>query len=319
MPTIRSKKNPIIPNRGVCDPHIHIFKDKAYLYATHDADPDGRDYRMHDWQIWSSPDLVEWTLESTFRPEDTYIGPSDSCWATDAAERNGKYFFYFSNGMRDTGVAVSDYPGGPFRDALGKPLLPENLTPTRQYDPAVFIDDDEQSTPYIIFGSPVWAGGDSYYIATLNEDMVSLKEAPTKIILNDPADDKPFLHKHNGIYYLSWASFYAISNCVTGPYHLVGNTGASPDHGSFFEWNGQWFNAFTVLDPTLTYRATGICYVHYRNNGEMLVDPLIIEYGVGHYDARWTKIEAEWYMAGHQIHKIDNPRRGIDVKVEDGS
>ena len=26
--------NPIIFRQGVCDPHVHIFEGKAYLYAT---------------------------------------------------------------------------------------------------------------------------------------------------------------------------------------------------------------------------------------------------------------------------------------------
>ena len=37
MKTVISKKNPIIPRMGVCDPHIHIFENRAYLYASHDA------------------------------------------------------------------------------------------------------------------------------------------------------------------------------------------------------------------------------------------------------------------------------------------
>ena len=320
MKTVRARKNPVIPGLGVCDPHVHIFQDKAYLYASHDQSPANLDYAMVDWQIWSSPDLVRWSLESTFRPEDSYIGPSSSCWATDAAQRDGKFFFYFSNGVHDTGVAVSEHPGGPFRDALNAPLLPEGQTPTRPYDPAVFVDDDPAHTPYIVFGTPVWAGGDSYYIARLNEDMLSLAETPRKLILDDGADDKPFLHKHNGLYYLSWASFYAVSQEVYGPYRLVGNIGASPDHGSYFEWNGQWFHAFTVLDPSLTYRATGLCYIHYRANAEMVADSLIVEYGVGQYDARWTKIEAEWFMAAAGVEKRENPRRGFDVAaLRDGA
>ena len=36
----RAKKNPIISGRGVCDPHVHIFGDRAYLYASHDR-PEG--------------------------------------------------------------------------------------------------------------------------------------------------------------------------------------------------------------------------------------------------------------------------------------
>lgn len=82
------KNNPIIPMRGVCDPHIHIFNNIAYLYAIHDKSIDNLKWCMSDWQIWSSADLVNWEYESTVRPEDTYIGESTGCWAVDAASIN---------------------------------------------------------------------------------------------------------------------------------------------------------------------------------------------------------------------------------------
>jgi len=74
------------------------------------------------------------------------------------------------------------------------------------------------------------------------------------------------------------------------------------------------------LDPTLYHRATGLCYVHFRDNGEMVTDQLIVEYGVGQYNAEWNRIEAEWYMAAEGNEKRENPRRGFDVcKITDGS
>ena len=99
MERIISAKNPVIPGRGVCDPHIHIFDGKMYLYASHDAIPYTRDFCMHDWQIWSSADCVEWQLESVIRPEDFHMGPSNQCWAVDCQERNGKYYLYFPKGV----------------------------------------------------------------------------------------------------------------------------------------------------------------------------------------------------------------------------
>lgn len=106
--------NPILRRRGVCDPHVRIFNDRAWLYATHDKSPDSTTFVMEDWWVWSSPDLVNWTHECTLRPEDTYIGPGfTSCWATDAAERNGRYYWYFSEANRSTGVVVGETPAGP--------------------------------------------------------------------------------------------------------------------------------------------------------------------------------------------------------------
>lgn len=104
-------QNPIVPNRGVNDPHIRIYDGKAYLYATHDRSIKSTGFAMDDWWIWASEDLVNWSLESVLRPEDTYIGePFDQCWATDAAHRNGKYYWYFSEGNEQAGVVVGRLP-----------------------------------------------------------------------------------------------------------------------------------------------------------------------------------------------------------------
>ena len=83
---IISRKNPISPRMGVCDPHMHIFGDRVWLHASHDAIPGSDGFCMHDWQIWSSADCVEWVLEATVRPEDFHMGASSQCWATDCIE-----------------------------------------------------------------------------------------------------------------------------------------------------------------------------------------------------------------------------------------
>lgn len=303
---VSSYKNPIIPRMGVCDPHMHVFGDRVWLYATHDAKPGSPHFVMGDWQVWSSADLVEWQKEATIRPEDFFMGKSNSCWATDCIDRNGKYYFYFSNGSSQTGVAVSDKPEGPFVDVLGKPLLDGTLTTTTEYDPALFCDDDGKY--YLVFGGPKWCYGPGagYYIALLNDDMISLAETPRYIELDHMADDKASLNKFNGKYYLSYGGFYAISDNVYGPYKFMGNTAASIDHTSYFEWNGQIFNAVTIVDHYGEYRSTGLCYVHIKENGELVTDQMIVEYGVGKYDSEWNKIEAEWFMKGENVRKVEN-------------
>ena len=205
-----------------------------------------------------------------------------------------------------TGVGVGDYPAGPFKDVLGKPLLDGTLTPTREYDPCVFKDDDGEY--YLVFGGPAWAYGKDcgYFIARLNEDMVSFAEPPRRLEVNHPADDKASLNKFNGRYYLTYGGYYAIADNVYGPYEFKGHTGASMDHTSYFEWNGQIFNAITVVDHFGQYRSSGMCYVHIRENGELVTDPLIVEYGVGQYDSEWNRIEAEWFMRGTNVKKVEN-------------
>lgn len=307
--------NPIIPNRGVTDPHIHIFNDRAYLFASHDRSAASKKFVMDDWWCWSSDDLVNWKLESVLKPEQTYIGkPYDECFATDAAWRNGKYYWYFSEHNLQIGVAVSGSPAGPWIDPLKKPLLPLSLTPTHQYDPTVFRDEDGQC--YLVFGLR------NYHIARLNEDMISLAEKPRELVrLKEDgtpilADDKNFLHKYRGNYYLSWGCSYAMSTNLYGPYQLkrtlfrVENfepgcekptwpSGVQQGrHGSFFEWHHQWY--FACCDMSRTgnryFRDAIISYVHYRANGE-IADIKVDSLGVGEYDAKRGPIEAENYFA----------------------
>jgi hypothetical protein len=331
-------QNPIIKDVGMADPHIRIFNDKAYLYATRDADKTAKTFVMPDWNIWSSEDLVNWTFERTIKPSETYMGKSNDCWAPDTESRNGKYYFYFSNKNINTGVMIGDSPSGPFQDALGKPLLPEDLTPIKEYDPTILIDDDENKTPYIAFGHHRSNDAAFYFcIAKLNEDMISLAEKPKeiKIIGNVnvlSGNDKPTLHKRNGIYYLSAGSHYATATNVYGPYTKCGNSGNdayglnSRAHGNYFDWNGQSFHTwchFHLGKDVARYRESYITYLHYRKNGEMVSDVDYLDkhfsMGVGQYDACWGKIEAEWYMGASKVEKTENFLGGFEIsKVQNG-
>lgn len=327
--------NPIIPDVGMADPHIRVFNNKAYLYATRDEDKTAKTFIMPDWKIWSSEDLIHWKLETTIDPTETYMGASKRCWAPDAAYKNGKYYFYFSNGNTDTGVMVGDTPIGPFKDALGKPLLPKDLTPVKEYDPSILIDDDPEKSAYIAFGHHRINDPAFYFcIAKLNEDMVSLAEKPRKIkFISDKesevlkGNDKPTLHKHNGIYYLSAGSHYATSKNVYGPYTIVGNSGNdqyglnSRAHGNYFDWNHQSFHTwchFHLGKDVARYRESYISYLHYRDNGEMVTDTDFLDahfsYGVGQYDVSWNKIEAEWFMAAQDVEKKESLNKGFEIQ-----
>jgi arabinoxylan arabinofuranohydrolase len=323
-------QNPIVKNKGLCDPQVRVYGDKVYLYATHDASPGTKDFIMHDWWIWSTNDLVNWKYESTLRPEDTYYRkPSNTCWATDAMTRNGKYYMYFSMGVTDVGVVVSDSPTGPWKDPLGKPLLPANLTPVEERDPGIIMDDDGNA--YIVFG--VW----DFYIARLNEDMISLAETPRKIILDHKmgpygegkTDDKPFLHKRDGKYYLSWGCYYAMSDNVYGPYNYKGSViikeRVAPEfqkaltfdrHGSFFELYNQWY--YICNDQSLPgsgeyFRNSVLSYIHYKDNGE--IEPVYLNsLGVARYDASIVPIEAENYFKAFDTKKNECPEGGYEIR-----
>ncbi len=48
--------NPIVPGVGLCDPHIRICNDRAYLYATHDKAANSSGFVMDDWWIHRAAD-----------------------------------------------------------------------------------------------------------------------------------------------------------------------------------------------------------------------------------------------------------------------
>tara|TARA_R110002049_G_scaffold186379_3_gene354679 strand:+ start:7357 stop:8691 length:1335 start_codon:yes stop_codon:yes gene_type:complete len=322
-------QNPIVKDFGMADPHVYIFNEKAYLFSTRDADSTATHFIMPDWHIWSSDDLVNWKHEREINPSETYMGEgSTRCWATETATKNGKFYFYFSNGNDDTGVMVADQPEGPYKDALGKPLLDKNLTPGKEYDPTVLMEDD--GTAYIVFGHLASKEISlRYYIAELGEDMISLKEAPKVLVFNKKDgfyNDKPNLHKRNGIYYLSAGSLYATSDNIYGPYNFVGNSGdghyglTGQAHGNYFTWENQWFHTWTkfYIDPKIKFRESYMTYLHYKDNGDMVDDVNFLEkhfaIGIGRYDANWDKIQAEWYMKAEGIEKKESPNGGFEIQ-----
>ena len=320
----------IFPDMGVCDPHVHIYNGKAWLFSSHDRGPGQPIYRMDDWRIFSSEDLVNWKLEATIRPEDTFLGTCEECYAVDSAERNGKYYFYFSQAQNQTGVMVSEKgPAGPYKDALGGPLLPPGLADTPSYDPTVFIDDDEDRTPYIIWGYAI--EGKSFFIARLNEDMVSLAEEPRRIEMDQwHMSDASWITKHDGKYYLnSHCSDYAVADSIYGPYTYRGRFCEDfwTDHGTFFTYNNQTYFTYAVpenLDSgektDLYYRTMKIVYAHYRDNGDIVTDEFIQKVGVAQYDAGWETIRGEWFFdASDGIVKKENAD-GFELSgITDGS
>lgn len=214
--------------------------DTCYLFTGHDVGVGIEYWVMPDWRIYRSDDLVNWEHAGTISPAENYMGAGNTnCWAGDIVERHGCYYWFFSNHNRETGVMVADRPEGPYRDALGRPLVDS-------FDPTVFVEDD--GTPYIVYGH-----GD-YRIARLDDSLLSLAEPPRVLAIDRkgvfPEMDKNSLHKHNGVYYLSCSGYYATSHNLYGPYTYAGCVGSGYDletpyaHGDFFAWRGRWYHVW---------------------------------------------------------------------------
>lgn len=333
------------------DPHIKIFtnpdtgRECMYVYVGHDYGQNGFD--MRDWFVLYSEDLVNWTCKKSLDRKDTYL-PDDSkdCWACDAVRNpwNGKYYLYYSEGGNSTGVAVSDRPDGPFRDAHGfTPLIPPKMTPTNSYDPDVILPDDQDDRAWIVFGSD-WT--DHYWAMELDQTLAEVKpETARKVPVWPDADtheellgvlrsDQAEAFRYGDTWYLYWAGRYATSDNRLGPYIFRGNIGADIphyddgrafiDHGSFVEWKGQWFYAVSQGIPHWFLRKSYMMYLHVCDDGTLMFDETIRRCGVGQYCAEWERIEAEWYMAKDEsLKKIelheDGKHTGFAVRCAGGS
>ena len=222
--TLSFADNPVVQTKFTADPAPMVYRDTVYLYTSHDED-DAQGFTMRNWMCYTTQDMVNWIDHgiiaglSTFR----WANQNNDAWAPQCIERDGKFYLYVpvhQGGGNVIGVAVADNPFGPFKDPLGKPLIPQG---GGYIDPTVFIDDDGQAYLY-------WGHTNPWYVK-LNKDMISYSgdimraEAKPRTY-----QEGPWLYKHAGHYYLAFASTccpegigYSMSDSPTGPWVFKGS------------------------------------------------------------------------------------------------
>lgn len=247
-----SLNNPIIRDKFTADPAALVHNDTVFLYTGHDEAPnDFNFYRMDEWLVFSSTNMVDWTEHpSPLRVSDFAWAKADA-WAAQTIERDGKFYFYVTVEHttvpgKAIGVAVADRPTGPFRDAIGEALVTNDMTKATDIswddiDPSVFIDDDGQAFLF-------WGNTKCYY-APLKDNMIEL-DGPIRVVEGLRAfTEAPWVHKRGDWYYLSYAmefpekTAYAMARSVEGPWEykgilneLAGNS--NTNHQSIIEYKG---------------------------------------------------------------------------------
>jgi beta-xylosidase len=174
-------QNPIIQTNYSADPAPMVYNGTVYLYTSHDEDTTVNNFfTMNDWRCYSTTDMVNWTDHGSVLSYKVFDWSRGDAWAGQCIYRNGKFYYYLpvnqKNGGNAIGVAVSDSPTGPFKDALGKPML----IGYGYIDPTVFIDDDGQA--YLYWGNP------NLWHVKLNEDMITY-DLNYGIVKEDLRDD----------------------------------------------------------------------------------------------------------------------------------
>lgn len=246
-----SHGNPIIRHMHTADPAALVKGDTLWLFAGHDLNGNQNGYVMKDWQLFSTTDMKHWTQHpSPLKIDEFKWAESKQAYAGHAVERNGKYYWYVSTNWCGIGVAVSDKITGPYKDALGKPLLTNKDCFDSRHswaciDPAVFIDDDGQA--YLTWGNR------ECYIVKLKDNMIETEGEVKRIHIDEshPFTEAPWIHKYNGKYYLTYASewpekiAYAVADHIEGPYEtkgiiseIAGNSNTT--HPAIVNFKGQW-------------------------------------------------------------------------------
>lgn len=185
---------------------------------------------------FSSKDLVNWTKHPHILDIKDVKWAAFSIWAPAIIKANKQYYLFFgANDIQNDeelggiGVAISDKPQGPFKDAIGKPLIGKFHNGAQPIDQFVFKDDDGQY--YMYYG-----GWRHCNVARMNEDLVSFQPFDDGKIFKEITPENyvegPFVFKRNGKYYFMWSEgnwggpnysvAYAISDSPLGPFKRIG-------------------------------------------------------------------------------------------------
>jgi hypothetical protein len=222
--------NPIVDG-WYADPDMKVYGGEYWVYPTYSAPFDQQTFL----DAFSSPDLVHWTKHARILDTSTVTWARRAIWAPSPIEKNGTYYLFFgANDVHEgevggIGVATATSPAGPFRDALGHPLINEIANGAQPIDQNVFIDDDGQA--YLYYG-----GWGHCNVVKLNADLKSLgsfADGTTFKEITPPGYvEGALMFKRAGGYYLMWSEggwtgpdyrvAYARSSSPTGPFVELG-------------------------------------------------------------------------------------------------
>lgn len=283
--TFQSDGNPVIRYKFSADPAAMVHKNTFYLYAGHDQCPAPQNrYVMNEWLVFSTKDMKTWTEHPVPLRIKDFAWARGDAWASQVIERNGKFYWYIcaEHGTvrgKAIGVAVSDSPLGPFRDARGTALVTNEMTNQfnphnwEDIDPSVIIDDDGQA--YIFWGNT------KCYYAKLKENMIEL-DGPIINIELPRYTEAPWIHKSGKWYYLSFASefpekiCYAMSRNINGPWQykgilneMAGNS--NTNHQAIVKFKNEWYfvyhNGGANVDGGSFRRSVCIDRLYYKKDG----------------------------------------------------
>lgn len=285
-------ENPLFTDAWTADPAPMVYRDTLYLYVGHDNAHGNEMFTMTDWLVYTTTDMKHWQAHGPIMKPTDFTWAVRDAWAAQVVPRNGKFYLYATvqHGPpvvgKAIGVAVSDRPTGPFRDARGTALVTDTTTPGPNgwddIDPTVLIDDD--GTAWLAWGNP------NLYLAKLKPNMIEF-DGPIQQIYLPNYTEGPWLHKRAGRYYLTYPCFahqgmwekicYGTAPSIRGPWTYRGiltdkTENSYTIHPGIIEYRKQWY--FFYHDAKLTIngeagalgrRAVAAEYLFYNADGSI--------------------------------------------------
>jgi len=305
---------PVVQTRFTADPAPVVIDGKVFLYTTHDEDG-ARGFQMFDWLLYTSDDMVNWQDWGPVASLDDfkYYDGKNGAWAEQVVEANGAYYMYCPIHGHGIGVLVADSPYGPFHDPLGEPLVWQKEH-WDDIDPTVLIDDDGQA--YMYWGNP------NVYSVKLGKDMISLDGPITKHPKIEDYQEGPWIWKHDGHYYLAFASTccpegigYAMSDSPEGPWeykgHIMDHTVRTRgNHPGIIEYKGKSYvfglNYDIMHLKTFAHaeqRSVSVAEMHYNEDGTIQEVPYFLDNVVEQVKPfnPYRRVEAETMAWGYGL------------------
>ncbi len=312
------------------DPEAIIFGDTYWIYPTYSAHSEIPDSSavLTDWQknerrnpkIWapfllqtffnafSSKDLVNWEKHSHILDVKNVSWAAYSLWAPSIIKKENKYYLFFgANDIKSSdqtggiGIAVSNDPGGPFTDYLGKPLINQIANGAQPIDQFIFHDKDGQY--YLIYG-----GWRHCNIVKIKDDFTGLLPHSDGSVFKEITPENyvegPFMFIRKGKYYLMWSE-----GNWTGPDYSVAYAMADSPYGPF-----KRIDKVLQQDPTIATGAGHHSVINIPNTDDWYIvyhrRPLTTKDG----NHRETCIDRMYFDENGFIKPVKITREGVDSR-----
>lgn len=284
------------------DPSAHVWtvngKERLYVYASHDMEPQKTCSRMNRYHVFSTEDMVKWTdhgemLNSDDVKQQMGYGVDGFMWAPDAAfnKKDNKYYFIYPHMVKAKQygdkediwrmfVATSDDPATGF---VTTDTISGGKIPAYCIDPCIFVDDDGKAYIYV-------SGRNNCYAGKLKDDDWTKMDGEVKVQEGLPTTnfhEAPYVFKKDGLYYLLHSDHFALggnrmlystSTSPLGPWKQRGvylySHGGDTTHGSIVKYKNKWWQFYHTAHFSGNGALRTVCFDEVTFNADGTINPV---------------------------------------------